>query len=152
MKKTLFALGIILLCTLSLRAQNYKGAIGAGLELYGEDIFFEAAGKYFFADHHAGQANIGFGYNATILTALYSYHKQFFRPEGLQWYCGIGPSIILLEESDNIFALRPHIGLNYKIHKIPIVFNVDWRPSVVLSHVGSHEILAFGFGLQFAIN
>ena len=54
--------------------------------------------------------------------------------------------------SDNIFALRPHLGLDFKVDGVPFVINFDWRPSVVLSDVGDNEVGAFGFGLQFAIN
>ncbi len=50
------------------------------------------------------------------------------------------------------FALRPHLGLDFKIDGVPVVLNFDWRPSVVLSNVGENEVAAFGFGLQFAIN
>ena len=80
------------------------------------------------------------------------FHKEFFRAKGLRWYAGVGPSIIFLKNSDNIFALRPHLGLDFKVDGVPFVINFDWRPSVVLSDVGDNEVGAFGFGLQFAIN
>ena len=103
-------------------------------------------------DNHVGQGDLGFEDNATIATFLYSYHKEFFRAKGLRWYAGVGPSIIFIKNSDNIFALRPHLGLDFKVDGVPFVINFDWRPSVVLSDVGDNEVGAFGFGLQFAIN
>jgi len=99
-----------------------------------------------------GQADLGFEDNATLLTILYSYHKEFNGAPGLRWYAGIGPSIILIEDFDNIFALRPHAGLDFKIDGVPIVINFDWRPALVLSDGGDGEAGAFGFGIQYAFN
>lgn len=153
MKKLLFVFTLTMLCTMAAKAQtSYKAALGLGIDLYDDATFFGASGKYFFSDNHVGQADIGFEDNATILTFLYSYHKQFQRAPGLRWYAGAGPSIILIDDFDNIFALRPHLGIDFKVDGVPLVLNFDWRPSVVLSDVGDNEVGAFGFGLQFAIN
>ena len=90
--------------------------------------------------------------NATMARFLYSYHKGFYRAPGLRWYPGVGPSIIFFKDFDNIFALPPHMGLDFKIEGVPFVLNFHWRPSVVLSDVGNNEVAAFGFGPRFAIN
>jgi len=153
MKKLLFVIAIVMLGNLAAKAQtSYKAALGLGIDLYDEATFFGATGKYFFSDRHVGQADLGFEDNATMATFLYSYHKGFYRAPGLRWYAGVGPSIIFIKDFDNIFALRPHLGLDFKIDGVPFVLNFDWRPSVVLSDVGDNEVAAFGFGLQFAIN
>ncbi len=153
MKKLLFVFTVMSLCMTVAKAQtNYKAAVGLGIDLYDEATFFGATGKYFFSDHHVGQADLGFEDQATIISILYSYHKQFVAARGLRWYTGVGPSIILIDGVDNIFALRPHLGIDFKVNGVPIVVNFDWRPAVVLSETGDNEIGAFGFGLQFAIN
>ncbi|WP_222983770.1 hypothetical protein [Flagellimonas meishanensis] len=153
MKRLLFVLAFTSLCMIGSNAQtNYKAALGLGIDLYDDATFFGATGKYFFSDNHVGQADLGFEDNATIVTILYSYHKEFVGARGLRWYTGIGPSIILIEDFDNIFALRPHVGIDFKVNGVPFVVNFDWRPSVVLSDTGENEVGAFGFGLQFAIN
>ena len=153
MKKLLLVITIVMLGNLAAKAQtSYKAALGLGIDLYDEANFFGATGKYFFSDRHVGQADLGFEDNATMATFLYSYHKGFYRAPGLRWYAGVGPSIIFIKDFDNIFALRPHLGLDFKIDGVPFVLNFDWRPSVVLSDVGDNEVAAFGFGLQFAIN
>jgi len=153
MKKLLLVITIVMLGNLAAKAQtSYKAALGLGIDLYDEATFFGATGKYFFSDNHVGQADLGFEDNATMATFLYSYHKGFYRAPGLRWYAGVGPSIIFIKDFDNIFALRPHLGLDFKIDGVPFVLNFDWRPSVVLSDVGDNEVAAFGFGLQFAIN
>ncbi|MCK0162007.1 hypothetical protein [Allomuricauda sp. F6463D] len=153
MKRLLLVFALVMLGNLAVMAQaNYRAALGLGIDLYDQATFFGASGKYFFSDNHVGQAVLGFEDNATMATFLYSFHKGFFRAPGLRWYAGVGPSIIFIKNSDNIFALRPHMGLDFKVDGIPFVLNFDWRPSVVLSNVGDNEVAAFGFGLQFAIN
>ena len=153
MKKLLFVLAFAMLCAGAAKAQtSYKAALGLGIDLYDEATFYGATGKYFFSDRHVGQADLGFEDNATMVTFLYSYHKQFVGAKGLRWYAGAGPSIIFIKDFDNIFALRPHLGIDFKVDGVPLVLNFDWRPSVVLSDVGDNEVAAFGFGLQFAIN
>ena len=153
MRKLLLVFAIGMLGHLAVKAQtNYRAALGLGIDLYDDATFFGATGKYFFSDNHVGQGDLGFEDNATIATFLYSYHKEFFRAKGLRGYAGVGPSIIFIKNSDNIFALRPHLGLDFKVDGVPFVINFDWRPSVVLSDVGDNEVGAFGFGLQFAIN
>lgn len=153
MKKLLFVIAFVLLGNLVVKAQtNYRAALGLGIDLYDEATFYGATGKYFFSDNHVGQADLGFEDNATMVTFLYSYHKQFVGARGLRWYAGVGPSIIFLKDFDNIFALRPHLGIDFKVNGVPLVLNFDWRPSIVLSDVGDNQVAAFGFGLQFAID
>ena len=153
MKKSLLVFALVMLGNLAVKAQtNYRAALGLGIDLYDEATFFGASGKYFFSDNHVGQADLGFEDNATIATFLYSFHKGFFRAPGLRWYAGVGPSIIFIKDIDNIFALRPHLGIDFKVDFMPLVLNFDWRPSVVLSNEGEDQVAAFGFGLQFAIN
>ena len=153
MKKLLMLFALVILGNLGVKAQtNYRAALGLGIDLYDEATFFGATGKYFFSDNHVGQADLGFEDNATMVTFLYSFHKEFVGARGLRWYAGVGPSIIFLKDFDNIFALRPHLGLDFKIDGVPLVLNFDWRPSIVLSDVGDNQVAAFGFGLQFAID
>lgn len=153
MKKLSFVFVLTLMLVFSAKAQtSYKGAVGLGIDLYDNATFVGPSAKYFFSSNHVGQADLGFEDNATILTFLYSYHKQFDGAPGLRWYAGIGPSIILIDDFDNIFSLRPHAGLDFKIDGVPIVVNFDWRPAIVISDAGDGEAGAFGFGIQYAFN
>nr|WP_298927659.1 hypothetical protein [uncultured Allomuricauda sp.] len=153
MKKLSFVFILTLMLAFSAKAQtSYKGAVGLGIDLYDNATFVGPSAKYFFSSNHVGQADLGFEDNATILTFLYSYHKQFDGAPGLRWYAGIGPSIILIDDFDNIFSLRPHAGLDFKIDGVPIVVNFDWRPAIVISDAGDGEAGAFGFGIQYAFN
>lgn len=152
MRKFVFVVALAMLGTVAVKAQtSYKAALGLGVDAVDSATFIGATGKYFFTSNHVGQADLGFEDGATMITVLYSYHKGFTRAGGLRWYAGAGPSIILVDDVDNVFALRPHIGLDFKINGVPFVANFDWRPAIVLSD-GDNEVGAFGFGLQFAFN
>lgn len=153
MKKLVFAVTLILLGALSIKAQtSYKAALGLGVDAFDKLTLVGVTGKYFFTDNHVGQADLLFEDGVTAITALYSYHKRFTGASGLRWYAGAGPSIFLLDGGDNVFALRPHLGLDFKINAVPIVLNFDWRPLIALSQDTDNEVGAFGFGLQFAFN
>jgi hypothetical protein len=152
MRKFVFVVALAMLGTVAVKAQtSYKAALGLGVDAVDSATFIGATGKYFFTSNHVGQADLGFEDGATMITVLYSYHKGFTRAGGLRWYAGVGPSIILVDDVDNVFALRPHLGLDFKINGVPFVANFDWRPAIVLSD-GDNEVGAFGFGLQFAFN
>ncbi|MEM8845569.1 MAG: hypothetical protein AAFY00_08320 [Bacteroidota bacterium] len=153
MKKTVFCLfASLAFFSFSFAQTSYTGAVGLGIDLYDSATFVGPSGKYFFSGNHVGQADLGFEDNATMLTFLYSYHKEFQGASGLRWYAGVGPSIILIDDFDNIFGLRPHAGLDFKIDGVPIVVNFDWRPFIVISDAGDGEAGAFGFGIQYAFN
>nr|WP_299346191.1 hypothetical protein [Allomuricauda sp.] len=153
LKKTLLCLLMsVAFFATSYSQTSYTGAVGLGIDLWDSATFVGPSGKYFFSDNHVGQADLGFEDGGTILTALYSYHSQFAGAPGLRWYAGIGPSIVLIDDSDNVFALRPHAGLDFKIDGVPLVINFDWRPALVISDAGDGEAGAFGFGIQYAFN
>ncbi|MEM9076683.1 MAG: hypothetical protein AAGC43_06575 [Bacteroidota bacterium] len=152
MKKLLLTFLIVSSLSSLVKAQtSYDGALGLGIDLIGDFTFVGAGGKYFFSEKHVGQAHLGFEQNATIITALYSFHKEILGARGLRWYTGVGPSIIFLD-GDNTFSLRPHAGLDFKFDGVPIVLNFDWRPAVILSNSGDNEVGSFGFGILFAFN
>ncbi|MEO0506580.1 MAG: hypothetical protein AAF090_10545 [Bacteroidota bacterium] len=153
MKKTMITLiGLLMFAGVTFAQTSYKGAVGLGIDVYDNATFVGPSAKYFFSSNHVGQADLGFEDGATIITTLYSYHDQFSGAPGLRWYAGIGPSIILVDDFDNIFALRPHAGLDFKINGVPLVVNFDWRPSIVISDAGDGEAGAFGFGIKYAFN
>ncbi|MCL6266448.1 hypothetical protein [Flagellimonas myxillae] len=153
MRKVCFVFTLTVLFTFTCAAQtSYRAALGLGVDAFNEATFFGATGKYFFSDHHVGQADLGFDKGGTAISIFYSYHKAILGSRNqLRWYGGVGPSIILIEDFDNVFALRPHLGLDFKPKGVPFVVNFDWRPALVLSETGDSEAAAFGFGLQFVL-
>ncbi|PRX57697.1 hypothetical protein [Flagellimonas meridianipacifica] len=155
MRKTLL-LSVLLIGTFFYsKAQVYTGAVGLGLDLGDGFTFVGPSGKYFFAENHAGQFDLGFEDGATALTFLYSYHSEFDGADGLQWLAGIGPTIVLVEDADTQFALRPHAGLDFKIPEVPLAFSASWRPVILLSEVGEGDRLeagSFALGFRYAFD
>ena len=155
MRKT-FLLSVILIATyLSSNAQVYTGAVGLGLDLGDGFTFVGPSGKYFLAENHAAQFDLGFEDGCTALTFLYTYHQEFDGADGLQWLAGVGPTIVLIKDADTQFALRPHAGLDFKIPDIPLAFSASWRPAILLSEVGEGnriEAGSFALGFRYAFD
>ncbi|MEM7486451.1 MAG: hypothetical protein AAF348_14685 [Bacteroidota bacterium] len=134
MKKSFVVLVLFIVSATSLQAQStYTAAVGLGLDIGDGATFVGPSGKYFFAENHAGQFDLGFEDGVTALTFLYSYYGQFTGADGLQWFAGIGPAIWLIDGGDNGFLLRPHTGLDFKIPDVPLAFSASWRPAIGLS-------------------
>ncbi|MEL6918618.1 MAG: hypothetical protein AAFO99_12905 [Bacteroidota bacterium] len=128
---------------------SYQASLGLGID-FGDDVtFIGPSGKYFFTENHAGQADLGFEDGATLLTFLYSYHDEFAGAAGLRWYAGAGLSFLFVEDSDTFFALRPHVGLDYKINNVPLAFSFDWRPYFFLNSDVDDRFEAAGFLVGF---
>lgn len=114
---------------------------GTGQTMVGPSI------KHFFQPNHAGQFEVLFGNNYTIIEAFYQYHKQIENARGLQWYAGIGPGVGLYDGGSN-FLLRPLGGLDYKINDVPLNFHFDWRPTMTF-YDGDSDFEAARFSLGF---
>ncbi len=155
MKKRILV-GIVFLAFVSLsNAQSsYTGAIGLGIDFFEDVTLVGPSGKYFFAENHVGQADLGFEENVTAITLLYSYHDQFSGAPGLRWYAGFGPSVLFLDDDiggGTEIALRPHAGLDFKINGVPLAFSFDWRPFLGLGDL-NNEVGAFGVGFRYAFD
>lgn len=68
---------------------------------------------------------------------------------GLNWYIGIGPQLLLAEESTSI-ALVPVTGLEYALQGSPLNISVDWRPNFYLSPGANVDAGRFGLSLRLA--
>jgi len=105
--------------------------------------------KHFFQPNHAGQFEVLFGNNYTIIEAFYQYHGQVQNAAGLKWYAGIGPGVGLYKGGSN-FLLRPLGGLDYKINDVPLNFHFDWRPLLTFYDGESDfEAARFSLGARF---
>ncbi|MDP2525208.1 hypothetical protein [Maribacter dokdonensis] len=109
MKKLLFLVAAVILGTNVSNAQSdYTFAAGLGLDLFSGVTLVGPSAKYFFAEEHAGQAELMFESGLTTLTALYEYHGDISGADGLQWFAGAGPSILFFGEGIGTeIALRP---------------------------------------------
>lgn len=153
MKKLLFLVAAVILGTNVSNAQsNYTFAAGLGLDLFSGVTLVGPSAKYFFAEEHAGQAELMFESGLTTLTALYEYHGDISGADGLQWFAGAGPSILFFGEGIGTeIALRPIVGLDYKIDGVPLAFSFDWRPFIGLGDLLGNEVGAFGIGVRYVI-
>ncbi|APA63329.1 MAG: hypothetical protein ABJO28_18830 [Maribacter dokdonensis] len=153
MKKLLFLVAAVILGTNVSNAQSdYTFAAGLGLDLFSGVTLVGPSAKYFFAEEHAGQAELMFESGLTTLTALYEYHGDISGADGLQWFAGAGPSILFFGEGIGTeIALRPIVGLDYKIDGVPLAFSFDWRPFIGLGDLLGNEVGAFGIGVRYVI-
>lgn len=153
MKKTIIlCVSFITLAVSSTIAQSdYKIAAGLGLDLFSGATLVGPSAKFFLADEHAIQGEILFESGLTAITGLYEYHGAFSGADGLKWFAGGGPSILLFGNGiGSEIALRPVAGLDYKIDGVPLAFSFDWRPFIGLGDLGN-EVGAFGLGIRYVI-
>ena len=136
--------------TQSYAQANYKTAagltvdFGTGITLVGPTV------KHFFQENHAGQFEVLFGNNYTVIEAFYQYHGQIDNAAGLKWYAGVGPGVGLYDGGSD-FLLRPLGGLDYKINNVPLDFSFDWRPILTFYDGGSDfEPARFSLGFRYA--
>ena len=149
MRKYLFIVSFALAVISSVNAQVYNGAVGLGIELGEGFTLVGPSAKYFFSEHHTGQAELLFDDNITAITLLYQYTSEFAGADGLQWYLGAGPSFFLIGEGSSDVGIRPLVGLDYKINNVPLAFSADWRPYLSLDDGSEAGIFALGVRYAF---
>ena len=146
----LFSLLFVLAISGSLKAQDYKSAIGLRL---GYPI--SASYKFFISEPAAIELYAGFRgytfYNYINLGAMYQYHFPIESVEGLHWYVGGGASAIIYNYDSGFtnegsfgIGINGALGLDYKFANAPINLSVDWLPTI---YVGSGYLTGFGGGL-----
>ncbi|MEH6681255.1 MAG: hypothetical protein V7724_11950 [Sediminicola sp.] len=151
-KATVFALLTMVLGTMAVNAQtDYRTAVGLGLDFGSGFTFVGPSAKFFLAEEHAAQAEVMFEDGITTITGLYQYHGAITGADGLKWFAGAGPSILFFKGGENEFAIRPTVGLDYKINGVPLAFSFDWRPVVGLGDL-ENEMGAFGLGFRYVVN
>lgn len=133
----------------SANGRDYNTAIGLGLDFGDGSTLVGPSIKHFFTEHNVGQAEIMFGNHLAVLQAFYQYHKEFESAEGLKWYAGVGPSIVLYSGGSD-FAIVPMAGLDYKITDAPLSVSFDWRPRFTLTHNSGFTAARFGLGFRYA--
>lgn len=149
MKKLLTLSVAALLATASLKAQNYRTAVGLGIDA-GDGTMFGPSVKHFISDRGAIEGDLLFGQGATQLSAYYLYHGNFNEgSKNLKWYAGFGPSFVFGGGS-TVVGIRPLGGLDFKIPAAPIQMNIDWRPALLLTNGTHFEGGRFGIGMRYA--
>jgi hypothetical protein len=129
---------------------SYNSAVGMRIEL-GSDYgtFAGISGKHFFDQNNAGEAQVLFGNDITLLEFEYQYHGPVQNAPGLKWYAGFGPGFAFGGGTTDVL-LRPLVGLDYKINNVPLNFSFDWRPAFVVTHGTDFNAARFGLVARFA--
>lgn len=152
MKKTM-KLGVFCLLTFFgfqfAQAQSYESALGLGIDLGNGSTLVGPQYKYFFDSNTALNGQVLFGGDMTTVGADYSYN-QSLGAAGLNWYVGVGPQLTFLEHGGGTwFAIRPAVGLEYKIPSAPLGVHFDWKPWWNLSKESDFEAGRFSMGFKY---
>ncbi len=139
---------------------RYRTALGLGIDLGDGPTLVGPQVKHFFDGTNAGNAQVLFGDDITVLGVDYSYNQAIAGTNGLTWYVGVGPQLAFVDDGrwwrddgDNrtFFALRPAVGLEFKIPSAPLAFHFDWKPWWNLSNNSHFEPARFTLGFKFTL-
>ena len=158
----LLAAGLTILGTQESQAQaRYQTALGLGIDLGDGPTLVGPQIKHFFDGENAGNAQVLFADDVTVLGVDYSYNQSIAGTNGLNWYVGIGPQLAFVDhgkwwndghkDNSTFFALRPAAGLEYKIPSAPLAFHFDWKPWWNLSNNSNFEPSRFSLGFKFTL-
>lgn len=132
----------------------YRTALGVGIDFGDGQTLVGPQIKHNFNGPHAGNAQVLFGDGITTVGVDYSYNQSIAGANGLGWYAGVGPQLSFVDFGPNdetYFAIRPAVGLEYRIPSTPIGMHFDWKPWWNLSHNSDFEAGRFTFGLKFVL-
>ena len=134
-------------------AQSYRNALGLAIDLGDGATLFGPQYKHSFDGHNAGNVQVLFGDDITVLGADYSYNQAISGAAGLWWYVGVGPQLAWVDGGDGTyFAIRPALGLEYKIPSVPLGFHFDWKPWWNLYNESNFEAGRFSIGFKYVLN
>ena len=143
---------------------RYRTALGLGIDLGDGPTLVGPQVKYFFDGTNAGNAQVLFGDDITVLGVDYSYNQAINGANGLNWYVGVGPQLAFIDHghwwpgygnhhdgNETFFALRPAVGLEFTIPSAPLAFHFDWKPWWNLSNNSHFEPARFTLGFKFTL-
>ncbi|HAP95824.1 hypothetical protein [Sphingobacterium lactis] len=146
----------------------YRTAIGLGVDVGDGQSLFGPQIKHSFGGENAGNAQVLFGDHITVLGVDYSYNQRIAGTNGLSWYVGVGPQLSFIDhgkwdddwydddkhwdDDDHVdFAIRPAVGLEFRIPRTPLAMHFDWKPWWNLSHGSHFEPSRFSLGFKFVL-
>lgn len=167
MRKILCPLIVVLVFVFHAEDSNaqarYRTALGLGIDLGDGPTLVGPQVKHFFDGANAGNAQVLFGDDITVLGVDYSYNQAINGANGLTWYVGVGPQLAFIDrgrwwfghdgrdDNETFFALRPTVGLEFTIPSAPLAFHFDWKPWWNLSNNSHFEPARFTLGFKFTI-
>ncbi len=153
MKKLLFGAALAF-GLMNVNAQEYKSALGVVFDLGDGETLIGPQYKHAFGGNGAGNVQVMFGDHITTVGADYTYNQSFSGTNGLGWYVGIGPQLSFIDhghDDKTYFAIRPQVGLEFKIPSAPIAMHFDWKPWWNLTNDSNFEASRFSLGLKYVI-
>lgn len=158
MKKVFLSLLTVSALTIGVKEANaqapYRTALGIAFDMGDGPTLIGPQIKHAFSGHSAGNAQVLFGDNNTVIGADYSYNKPFSGANGLNWFVGVGPQLSFVDHGDKdktYFAIRPAAGLEYKIQSAPIGLHFDWKPWWNISNNTDFEAGRFTLGIKYVL-
>ena|SRR6478752_3961502 len=150
MKRAILSLLLVaaLMSANSLKAQDYRFAMGIRLSNSAPTLNSSFSGKYFITDKNAVEGLISFGSKFGI-GALIEIHKPL-NVEGLRWFYG-GGAYVGFEDGDTFLGPTGVIGLDYKFATAPINLSLDWKPELDIMPDINFVPDAFGLTVRFTI-
>jgi hypothetical protein len=132
MKTNVFlSLGLVLVLSFSMQAQDYKSAIGGKLG-YG----LVASYKKFLSEKAAIDVFGGIHWGGSVMGGInYSIHKDIKEVEDLRWYYGAGANFFSWAAGSYTWAevgVSGNIGLEYTFKDIPLNLSVDYVPTFIV--------------------
>ncbi len=137
MKKVVFILMLAAISAGTLKAQDYKTALGlrAGYP-YGVTV------KHFIGKYDALEGILAGSYGGLVITGLYEREQWTGKYPGLNWFYGGGAHIGFWDQGKNphvdtgyngsVFGIDGVLGLEYTFDEIPLNLSLDVLPSVNL--------------------
>ncbi|RKO70037.1 hypothetical protein D7322_19410 [Sphingobacterium puteale] len=146
----------------------YRTALGLGIDVGDGPTLYGPQIKHNFGGNDAGNAQVLFGDNITVVGVDYSYNQRISGTRGLSWYVGVGPQVSFVDygkwhgywdddyhwkdgDTETFFAIRPALGLEFRIPSAPLAMHFDWKPWWNLSHGSNFEPSRFSLGFKFVL-
>lgn len=141
---------------------EYQTAAGLYFDLNNDNMLYGVQIKQFLRDDHAVNAQILLGKKVIIIGADYTYNAPIpfgFLAKNMSYFGGIGAQVSLLNEDNETiendkssFAIRPALGLEYKMSKSPLAMHVEWKPWWTFGSDGGFELASIGVGVKYVLN
>lgn len=149
-KKVLFSLLLLMMgCSCSLFAQDYKFGLGLRLSNATPTISHSITGKYFMDSQQALEGMVSFGTRFGI-ALLYEKHMPLGTgaAAGINWFYGVG-GYVGFQGGDTYLGPTGIIGLDYKFPEIPLNLSLDWKPELDIIPKVNLIPDAFGFSVRY---
>ncbi len=130
----------------SLKAQDYKVALGIRLSNSSPTLNNSVSVKYFLNQSNALEGLISFG-SRFGLGVLYETHKPT-TAAGLNWFLG-GGGYVGFQNNNTFLGPTGIIGLDYKFNNIPLNLSIDWKPELDIIPNINFVPDAFGLSARF---